>query len=339
LALRGVHFVHSKETRGQTEPLKGEDIFLEKVIQLLELVDFEKSEIRRDSRYVFLCGGPIDSARGSPPSVREALLQHLPSRDRINDAHIILAERATEGLPGSNFTNLLDLEEYIAAVVDGVILIVESAGSICELGAFVKTPEISSKLIILISNTHDNISSFIKIGALKYFAELNDKEPEISPFHWDVGNGVVSVQPYVLDEMVKELSESVVRVRPKGRLRTMNLGDRIFITLALCHLLRGAKIGEIKSCYEAVGLLKYQDEIVKHLSVLEICNLVQPISHGKKAKYYLPNVQRLPLKIAFKPDVEDRDRDTLRWIREIAALVLQHEPARMKIFQEHQNAA
>ena len=146
LALRDVLFVHSKETQGRTEPFKGEAIFLDRAIDLLMLIHFDKSVLRRDSRFVFLCGGMLDAAASKPSSVREALLRHLPLRSEINGTQIILAERATEALPGSNFTNLLDLEEYIAAVVDGVILIVESAGSVCELGAFVKTPEISAKL-------------------------------------------------------------------------------------------------------------------------------------------------------------------------------------------------
>lgn len=314
-------------------------IFLERVIELLKLVDFEKSEVRRDNRTVFLCGGQLSPAAPVPPSVREALLRHLPERDQINGAQIILAERATEALPGSNFTNLLDLEEYISAIVDGVILIVESSGSICELGAFVKTPEISAKLVVLISSLHDNISSFIKLGALRYFCEESNGDPEISPFHWEILGEGVSVQDYVLIAIVEELSESLKRVRSKGKFSSANRGDRIYLTLAICHLLRGAKVAEIKDCYRQIGLGKFDKEIVKHLSVLEICKYIIPISHGKKIKYFVPLIEKIPIRFAFKSDVADRDRNTLRWIGEISALITMHEPTRMRIFQEHQNAA
>jgi hypothetical protein len=313
-------------------------IFLDRVIELLKLVDFDRSEIRRENRTVFLCGGQLLPAAPVPPSVREALLRHLPARDQIDGAQIVLAERATEALPGSNFTNLLDLEEYISAIVDGVILIVESAGSICELGAFVKTPEISAKLIVLISSVNDNISSFIKLGALKYFDELSDGNSEISPFHWEVVEDGVSVQDYVLTDIISELGESLKRVRPKGKFRPGSLGDRIYLTLAICHLLRGAKIAEIKDCYRAIGLGDFEKEIVKHLSVLEICKSIIPVSHGKKIKYFVPLIQKNPIRFAFKPDVADRDRDTLRWIGDISALIATHEPTRMRIFQEHQHA-
>lgn len=339
MALRDALFVRSKEIQGQTEPFKGEAIFLDRVIELLQLIDFDKSEIRRENRSVFLCGGKLSEAAPITASVREALLRHLPTRERIGDAQIILAERATEALPGSNFKNLLSLEEYISALVDAVILIVESAGSICELGAFVKTAEIRGKLIVLISSIHENTSSFIKLGALRYFEEASGGDAEISPFHWDEVDGGVHVHRYVLDDIVPELLDSIKRVRPKGKLRTDNLGDRIYFTLSLCHLLRGAKATELRDCYDAAGLSQFTPEIVQHLSVLEICKYLIPVSHGKKIRYFVPTIDKLPLRIAFKPDVDDSQRDTLRWIRDVSALIAKHEPTRMRIFQEHQHGA
>lgn len=287
----------------------------------------------------FLCGGKLDEAAANLPSVREALLRNLPTRERFSDARIILAERATEALPGSNFTNLLDMEEYISAMVDGVILIVESAGSICELGAFVKTPEIRDKLIVLISSEHDNISSFIKLGALKYFSEACDGEPEISPFHWNIADSALIIQDYVIKDIISELSESLSRIRPRGKFNSQSLGDRIYLTLTICHILRGAKLSEIKDCYRCMVLDEFEPELIKHLSILEICGHLVPVSHGKKIKYFVPLIENMPMKFAFTVDAADRDRDTLRWIRDISSLVAKHEPTRMRIFQEHQHAA
>jgi hypothetical protein len=234
---------------------------------------------------------------------------------------------------------LLDLEEYLAALVDGVVRIVDSAGSICELGAFVKTPEISKKLVIVISNFHYNEISFIKMGPLKYFEEMNENDAEIDPFHWNEIDGGVQVDDYVLEGIITDLRDSIEKVRPKGRISKKNLGDRIFFTLSICHLCRGAKLSELKECYQAVDMQEYEKELVKHLSVLEICKLIKPISHGKKNKYFVPLIESLPIKVSFKPEANDRDRDTLRWIGEISALIAKHEPTRMKIFQEHQHGA
>ena len=338
---RGVHcsFTPSK-SKAKPSLSKVKPIFLNKVIELLELVDLEKSDLRRDNRIVFLCGGYIDPAQGPLKSVRDALLRSLPDRHKLGEARVILAETATEKLPGSPFSNLLDLEEYIAAVADGVILIVESAGSICELGAFVKTEEIADKLVIVISNDHDNQHSFIKLGALKYFEDAHDQDGEVHPFHWQVaGDGIVIIKPYVMAATVIAVRSSIENVRSRGKLNISTLGDRMLFSLSLCHLIRGARIQEIKQCYEAIGKDITTADIHKQFSALEICGLVKPVSHGKKLKYFIPLTPRMPLRIAFKPNVKDRDRDTLRWIGEISSLIAKHEPTRLKIFQEHHNAA
>lgn len=314
-------------------------IFLERAIQFLSLVDFEQSKIRRDESIVFLCGGKLDETAGLPCSVREALLRHLPARDQFGNSTIILAERATELLPGTKFSNLLDLEEYISAIVDGIVLIVESAGSICELGAFVKTPEISAKLIVLISNVHDNSSSFIKLGALSYFEELSEKDAEILPFHWTSNDGKVIISNEVLDGIANDLEESLKTIKSKIKMDLRNTGSRIMLTLAICFLLRGARISEINDCFKSLSVTCSENEIVKHLSILEICRFIKPVSHGKKIKYFIPTISKIPINFGFKPGVPNANRNTLRWISEISKLVLQHDSKRMAFFQEHQNAA
>lgn len=131
---------------------------------------------------------------------------------------------------------------------------------------------------------------------------------------------------------------SIISKQPlNGSVRLAELGDRIFLTLSICHLLRGAKSSEIRECYDAILPTVSNKEILKHLSILEICKLVRHVDHGKKAKYFVPLIGDIPLKTAFRSGVSDRDRDTLRWIREIAKLIAEGDPTRMAIFQEHQN--
>lgn len=96
-------------------------------------------------------------------------------------------------------------------------------------------------------------------------------------------------------------------------------------------------MSEVKSCYEAAGFGGYSSEIIKHISVLEICKLIKKVSHGQKLKYYVPLIQGMPLRFAFKDEVEDKDRNALRWIEEISRLIAEHDSTRMRIFQEHQH--
>ncbi len=279
----------------------------------------------------------MDEAKLVPPSVREALLRHLPSRQQIGNARIILAEEATKALPGKNFPNLLDIEEHLAAVVDGIILVVESAGSICELGSFVKIPDISRKLIVVVSSAHNGTPSFVKLGALDYFVDQSRNEERLISFHWDTKDEVCDIKKYVLTDMTDDINAVVSKQPLNGHLRLSDLGDRIFFTLSLCHLLRGAKMTELRECYNSVLPSVSNRELLKHLSILEICGLIRHVDHGRKARYFVPLIDAIPLKVAFVSGAEDRDRDTMRWIRDISKLIAESDPTRMAIFQEHQN--
>lgn len=313
--------------------------FLEKIFELIRLIDFPQSRLRRHSSLIFLCGGRIDRNSAVALSVREALLRHLPDPNVMGAAQIILAERATAALPGSNFSNLLDLEEYLSALVDAVVLFLESAGSRCELGAFVKTDEIRKKLVVVISNLHNNSPSFITLGVLKYFKELSKIEAEIYPFDWNILDPGVEIHDYVLEGIIQDTSEAIKRIRPKSPFDFDSLGDRINLTLAFCHFLRGAKISEIKQCFAIAGHNISESTIVKHLSVLEICRFIRPVSHGRKLRFYIPLISELPIRFSFTKYAEDRQRNILRWIQEISALILEQDSVRMRIFQEHQHGA
>lgn len=133
--------------------------YLDLVGELLKRIDFEQSEIVHLQKLVFVCGGKASKIPSSPASLRELLLHEASSAgtpDKLGGAAVLLAEEAEKALAKSNFGNLLDLEEYIAAIVHAVVLIVESPGSFCELGAFVKTREICEKLIAIIPSRYKN---------------------------------------------------------------------------------------------------------------------------------------------------------------------------------------
>jgi hypothetical protein len=238
-------------------------------------------------------------------------------------------------LPGSNFQNLLDLEEYLSALVDAVVLFLESPGSICELGAFVKTDEIRKKLIVVISNIHNNMPSFITLGALRYFQQVSKIEAEIYPFDWTIAERGIEIHDYVLDGIISDTSDAINRIRPKNLFDTNSLGDQINLTLSFCHFLRGAKITELKQCFNEAGISVTEQILLKHLSVLEICDLVLPVSYGKKHKFYIPTISELPIRFAFSKGTPDRERNILRWIQEISALLLEQDSIRMRIFREH----
>jgi hypothetical protein len=297
--------------------------FLDLTGELLSKVDFDKSKIIQPRKLVFVCGGKKSGDSAAPTSMREVLLAKAEAsgnRGEFGGVKVILAEAAVDYLAKSSFTNLLDLERYIAAVVHAVVLIVESPGSICELGAFVMAPEIRKKLIVVMQSEYQFRSSFITTGAIKYFEE-NETEAPVFGYHWltDSNTRVITVEDFVVDEMLVALPaaiEAVHRVHAKEAFKDDQTGHLIFLTLAFCHILRAAKQIEIKQCFESVNIQILEKELKHYIDILVICDLIKPFTHGKLV-FYVALVERSPLEIAFKEGTGKSDRNTARWITRI----------------------
>lgn len=317
--------------------------FLDLTGELLGLINFGKSEIIQPRKLVFLCGGKASNVASQPFSLRELLLSRFSragAPDKIGGAVVLLAEEAEKALAKSNFSNLLDLEEYIAAIVHAVVLIVESPGSFCELGAFVKTTEIREKLIVVLPSDHKNTPSFITNGAIKYFEETYNAAQVLS-FHWstDKATGVVSAPSYALDEMEKGIPEAirgVQKAHTKERFDAGKKGHIVCLTLAFCLLLRAAKFIEIKACFARTNISVDETTIRRCIDTLVICKLLKAVENGRLT-YYVAQIDRVPVEIRWNTGVGNRDRNTLRWIRRISAAIKKEEEFRLQMFGEHSN--
>ena len=297
--------------------------FLDLTGELLSRVDFEKSKIIQPRKLVFVCGGMRSLDPAAPTSIREILLTKADASGNVGElggVKVILAEAAVNYLADSSFSNLLDLERYIAAVVHAVVLIVESPGSICELGAFVMAPEICKKLIIVMQGEHMIHPSFIYSGAIKYYNEINT-QTQVLGYDWIINRDtrVITVKDFVVDEMLGSLQdamENVHAMHAREAFKDNQEGHIIFLTLAFCHLLRAAKQIDIKRCFEFANIETTEAKLKHYIDILIICELIKPIRHGKLF-YYVALVEQMPLEIAFKVGTEKADRNAARWIRRI----------------------
>jgi hypothetical protein len=180
----------------------------------LSQIDFKESAVIQPGKLLFVCGGQFKSVVGSPGSMRELLLSKTVGggRECFLEESILLAEKAVGAFSKSEFGNLLDLEYYIAALVQAVLLFVESPGSICELGAFVKMREIREKLIVILPSEYINHPSFITNGAIK-FLEHRNKAAKVLSFDWTNNSGEVKAPAYAINEMLVQLPEAIAEIR------------------------------------------------------------------------------------------------------------------------------
>lgn len=108
-------------------------------------VEFAKSVKIDDCRIinrpdlVFLCGGKTLNPRAQYLSARDYFWHHVKVENEPLHKRFRLAENVNDWFDHDLFSDLLEVEEYLADLAELIILFVESPGSIAELG-FRRTP-------------------------------------------------------------------------------------------------------------------------------------------------------------------------------------------------------
>jgi hypothetical protein len=114
---------------------------------------------------VFLCGGAEE--RSVRPVLGSALQRLYMD--------VFTAEDLFEDLLfGAAHENLLNLENTLADSVDAVVLVVESAGAIAELGAFANTDRLRPKLVCILDQRYRRDKSFINYGPLRLMRDRDE---------------------------------------------------------------------------------------------------------------------------------------------------------------------
>ena len=126
-------------------------------------LDNETSRFITYPKFVFLCGKKIDSEKETYETSNRGTIQRA-LQSKSNNIFFVLSEKLWEDDFDSNI-DLLTFEDFLAEVSDSIILLVESPGSFCELGAFSYSHRLfTEKLMIIIDEKYKNDKSFIMSG-------------------------------------------------------------------------------------------------------------------------------------------------------------------------------
>lgn len=118
-------------------------------------------------KFVFLCGGNRESGKIS--FRREEIIKFVERN--LPNIKVFIAEDVFKILAAEGHTgNFLDIEDEISKFADEIIIVLESNGAFCELGAF-SVKDLRSKLIVINDEEHKAAPSFINRGPLKAIKE------------------------------------------------------------------------------------------------------------------------------------------------------------------------
>jgi hypothetical protein len=103
-------------------------------------------------------------------SARDYFFRYIKTKSPAITSKVRLAEDIGRWLD-HGFTDLLEVEEYIAAFADLIILFVESPGSIAELGAFSALATVQPKILAVVNGKFSE-PSFISDGPARRLQRL-----------------------------------------------------------------------------------------------------------------------------------------------------------------------
>ncbi|HEX3155575.1 MAG TPA: retron St85 family effector protein [Candidatus Angelobacter sp.] len=125
---------------------------------------------RKLDSVIFLCGAAGSKSRDA---VRNYLARHTPGVD------IFYAEKVWQEIASLGERDALQMEEDLAKLADLIIVIVESAGTLTELGAFSISTSLRQKLLPIVDEHYQHDSSFITNGPLRWIDAESAFRPTI----------------------------------------------------------------------------------------------------------------------------------------------------------------
>jgi hypothetical protein len=121
-------------------------------------------------RRVFICG----AATHNRTSVRSKVAAQLREHEGDTISIYYPEHLFDELLTGVGHHDLLSLENLLAQGVTAIVIVLESAGALTELGAFANHEELSKKLIVLQDAKYSRDRSFVQLGPIRF---LKSQDP------------------------------------------------------------------------------------------------------------------------------------------------------------------
>lgn len=277
---------------------------------------------------MFLCGGAIVPGLPDPVVLRDAFLRAAT----LSGApyKIILAEEAKPLTTEAGYDNLLSFESDIAQLVGLILLFVESAGSLAELGAFAALEEVAPKLLAVLNDFHYGEESFVRNGPVKFLENEHGEEsilvldrahvglaPDGTIDRLDAPNFASAVLPAVTKRL--DARPELVRFDAKKH------GHAILLLVGLCQELGALTKTEIKDCLEHFGVTEVR--LANFLYCAELLNWIKRVRKGNNI-YYVAIPAEQALDYQFQDGTVNRDKG--RWRADIRANWKKHDPTRFR---------
>jgi hypothetical protein len=235
--------------------------------------------VRNTPNLIFLCGGERQNPRSPKKyrSVRDYFFRYLAAHKPKIAPRLRLAEDIGRWLDHERFTDLLEVENYLADLAEVIILFVESPGSIAEPGAFSVLRTVQPKVVAVVNKRFDG-PSFIADGPVRHLRELGSA---VYKYLWDPTSKRFNDQSNldVFEELSEELAD-VLQVREDAQRKEQTLdlkchGHTMLMVADLIDIAYTATITDIQECLRALGKEIDKSTIHKYVFLLQDLKIIK----------------------------------------------------------------
>lgn len=254
-------------------------------------IDLSASRILNFPSVIFLCGGPINPRTGAEPSLRGLFHRHMEQHHPGLFKRVVLAEDANKwSKTAKHYDDLFDLENDLAYLSAVILLFVESAGSIAELGAFCNVEPLRKKLVAVLEHGYQGKESFIQDGPV---ASMKKKDPHSVLFYPWLGppdnQGVRHLDDAEAKETIAQLAERVrqdaLELPKEEKFDLVDPGHALLLVADFTKLGSIIKLEEIKSFLNGVGMSHVVQRLTRYLFLLEQLKIIGKTMYGNKTYY------------------------------------------------------
>ena len=269
----------------------------------VELINLEKSHIFKSPPIIFLCGGEVDIKKTTNHSIRNMFMNILgKSKFETLAPSIKLAEEFKNWHLG--YDNLSEFENDIASLSSYIIIILESAGSLTELGLFYANNNLKSKLVVIVREEHFQSDSFIKLGLINPLKEASDESVYVYELPL---NDIERITVTQIEEIVGDVNELFNNAPKTSKFNKLDRGHILFLIFQLINLFHALRKIEIKECLSLLGITD-----VNLASSLYILQSLSFIRCARKSQYdfYITRIDAKDrVKFGYLPQITEEGKE------------------------------
>lgn len=292
--------------------------------EFLELIDLDSSRVLLAPHITFVCGGPVDVTATTNHSIRN-MFMNLSAKMPAKSEGFTLAENFKDWQSG--YSSLSDFENAIAAISSVIVVILESAGSLAELGLFYANEKLRNKMVVIVHSEHHKAESFIKFGVLSPLE--GDRSESVLVFEIDSAD-VESIEKSEVAEIVSEIWDISDKIDKSSSFDKSNHGHVIFLVFQIVDLFTILTSSEIGDYLSKLGVNLSKKQISSVLYILKKFQLIHGEKRSSQTFYFVPPDISDRVDFVFKPKISQTGISRRYDQRAIKLEVLAHYEANQK---------